>query len=46
MEYVEGGQLLSRLRSNEKYVSRVIEQVINAVDYVHSCGIVHRDIKP
>lgn len=46
MEYVEGGDLLSKLKSEERYVSRMLEQLINAVDYIHDRGIVHRDIKP
>jgi len=31
MEYVEGGQLLTRLQSNEEYVSQVICQMIDAI---------------
>lgn len=46
MEYVEGGQLLARLGSSEKYVARVMEPLIDAVEHLHSRDIVHRDIKP
>lgn len=46
MEYAEGGQLMEHLGSDERYVSRVIKQLLDAVEYLHSRGIVHRDIKP
>lgn len=36
MEYIEGGQLLSKLGSDEKYVARVMEPLLDVVDHLHS----------
>ena len=46
MEYLPGGELMSRLGSKEQFVSRVMGQMIDAVRYMHHEGVVHRDIKP
>lgn len=48
-ELCEGGDIFSMIQKadnfNEKIASRIMKQVMNAVLYCHSTGIVHRDIK-
>ncbi len=50
MEYVRGGNLRDLLRSGKPlpfdFVVTVVEQVASALDYAHSMGVVHRDVKP
>lgn len=48
MKYVEGMNLEEYLRSNPSTKSRrtVLQQLLSAIGYLHSCGIVHNDIKP
>ncbi|KAG9332704.1 hypothetical protein JZ751_014803, partial [Albula glossodonta] len=50
MTLVTGGELLDRILERgtytEKDASRVIQQVLEAVRYLHQMGIVHRDLKP
>uniref|UniRef100_A0AAR2JKT5 Protein kinase domain-containing protein n=1 Tax=Pygocentrus nattereri TaxID=42514 RepID=A0AAR2JKT5_PYGNA len=50
MTLVTGGELLDRILERgsytEKDASRVIKQVLEAVQYLHQLGIVHRDLKP
>ncbi|CAG9329422.1 unnamed protein product [Blepharisma stoltei] len=49
LEYISGGNLLERInkirRYSEKKAAEIIVKLLNAVDYLHSLGIVHRDIK-
>lgn len=49
-EYSEGGELFDYIVSNKRLkeaeASRILQQILNAVEYVHKLGIVHRDLKP
>mmetsp|Transcript_96553 Transcript_96553/g.191379 ORF Transcript_96553/g.191379 Transcript_96553/m.191379 type:complete len:541 (-) Transcript_96553:94-1716(-) len=49
MECLEGGELFARVRSQkclkEEDAARVTWQMLQAVNYIHSQGIVHRDLK-
>lgn len=48
-ERVSGGELFDRIVEKGFYTemdaSRLIRQVLDAVNYLHSMGIVHRDLK-
>ena len=50
MEMCEGGDITTRLEKNnspfsEETSKRIIFQILLAVNHLHSCNIVHRDIK-
>lgn len=50
MEYVEGQTLEQRLSINGPLepaeAARIFDQALRAVEHVHSCGVIHRDLKP
>lgn len=49
MEYVTGGELFDKIinhgRMREEVARKYFQQLINAVDYCHSRGVYHRDLK-
>jgi serine/threonine-protein kinase len=49
VEYVEGGSLAGRLRRSDLTPEQALQYlrgIGSALDYAHSLGIVHRDVKP
>ena len=50
MDYVEGGSLNDKLRSidplPEAQIQRYLGQILDALEYVHTKGMMHLDIKP
>jgi len=49
-EYCEGGELFSIISRkgffSEKEAAKIIQQILQAVNYLHTNNIIHRDLKP
>lgn len=48
MEYLGGGSALDLMKPgkiNELYVATILREIIKGLDYLHSEGKLHRDIK-
>ena len=49
-EYCEGGELFSIISRkgffSEKEAAKIIQQILHAVNYLHTNHIIHRDLKP
>ena len=49
MEQVTGGELFDHIKTyelEEREVALCMFNLVQAIDYMQSCGIVHRDLKP
>lgn len=50
MELLKGGELLDRIRKKTNFTEpeagRIMRMLVEAVDFMHQQGVVHRDLKP
>ena len=46
MEYLDGGDIRSFLKSHPEHIRKLLEDVLQGLTYLHENGIIHRDLKP
>jgi serine/threonine protein kinase len=46
MEYINGGDIKTYLKSNPQHFDNLITQILEGIQYLHNNGIIHRDLKP
>src|SRR5438874_13651816 len=50
MEYIQGKELKDHFDAKEQFdlgtISRLMTQLLDALDFAHEAGVIHRDIKP
>ena len=50
MEFVDGQSVKGKLDSNERFappaIARLMEDLLNGLNFSHAAGVIHRDIKP
>ena len=49
MEYIDGmtlSEFIQRYKGNRKLITKIVSELLDAMIYIHSKQIIHRDIKP
>ena len=49
MEQVTGGELYEHIKTyelEEREIATIMHQLLEAIQYLHACGITHRDLRP
>ena len=45
-EFIEGSTIASLCNTIEYQASHIMRQLLNAMNYIHEAGVIHRDMKP